>query len=853
MLKSRSFNRQLFFASAAMAIATSLAMAPNAYAADAAEPQAAEAQPEAGEIIVTARRVSESLSKVPVAVTALSGDALTEKRVLGERDLQQAVPGFTVRTTNSELNTNYSLRGQGVDAFSTSPTAVASYFNEVNTFGFRTVQYYDIASLQVLKGPQGTLFGRNSTGGAVLYTSQAPQLGQLSGYARAGYGNYDTTEMEGAVNIPLGETFAARLAGQYKSHDGYQNNLFDGSHPASLTTRSVRGSLLYDSGIVRNQFTAQYGAWKGVGKSLVPVYQNSPLGPGNGAYGYASLAYPSAGYVTAFNPAGTFDYISPITQIRQLQAKYGFTGYDSYAAWAQQNLGHYDVMSRNTDNQKGHEILLTNALSIELSDTLTLKNITGFQDTRSTASGDNISSPFMGQFLGNVSVVGGVPQFSYTQPHYIDKGWSNELQLQGKAFDDRLTFVAGLYYSWHSAGQSVPYTVFPDSYIFWPDFANPGSVDWNLVANSNGRGLFDMIYKSYAGFAQASYKVLPDLTLTGGFRWTKDIVKLDRKGDCGVPAGQGACDDKGNTIPNTHPLAIPFGLPNALGMSDVRDTTSLPSWTVSLDYQATPELLLYFAHRGSYRAGSINGSAASRSVARGYYTDPFKPEKTYDFEVGAKFAGSLGGMRTRLNVAVYDQIIKNVQRAVYFDDGGGQTALTGNVAKGEVKGVEIDGSINPADWLELGGQGAYTHARYTDPIATIGSQTFLFGKPADTPEWTGSAYAKLKGDLPGDLGRMTYTVDVYSQSGQFFSNLNNPAAPPTQFFPISKLPGYTLLNMRLSWDEIAGSDVSASLWVKNLTKKEYFTGAMPMYLLLGVNGAMIGDPRTFGGEISVKF
>ncbi|WP_157220765.1 TonB-dependent receptor [Flavisphingomonas formosensis] len=842
-------------------MATVAVMATGAYAAeaDAAAPSAAGAEaavpPEAttGDIVVTARRTEEKLKDVPVSITAFSGDALIEKRVTGEADLQQAVPGLTMRQTNSELNINYSLRGQGVDAFSSSPSAVASYFNEFNTFGFRPVAYFDMASLQVLKGPQGTLFGRNSTGGAVLYNSQTPTLGELTGYARAGYGNYDAAEMEGAVNIPVGESLAFRFAGQYKRHDGYQRNLYDDSRAGSLTTRAVRGSMLFDSGTVRNTFTAQYTSWRGIGKSLSPFYQDSPLGPGHGAYGFASLAYPSVGYSTALNPTGAIGYVSPLTNVRQLQAKYGFDGYDSYLAWAKQNLGFYDVMSSNPDILKGREVLLTNSFSYELGDSITLKNITGFQDTRTSASGDNLSSPFMGQFLGNVRLVNGVPQFNYTEPYYIDKGFSNELQLQGSSSNDRLKFVAGLYYSWHSAGQRTPYNVFPDSYIFYPDFANPGHVDYGIVSNANGISLFEIVYKSYAAFAQASYKITPELTVTGGFRWTKDRVNLQRHGDCGVPAGQGVCDDASNTIPNAYPLAAAFGLPSAKGMPDVRTNTSLPSWTIGLDYKVSPEMMVYLVNRGSYRAGSMNGAGISFTAARGYYTDPFKPEKTYDFEAGVKYGGSLGGMRTSFNIAVYHQIINNVQRAVYFDDGGGQTALTGNVKQEKVTGVEFDGSISPAEWLELGGQGAYTHARYTKPTATIGSKSFLFGRPADVPTWAGSVYVKLKGDLPNDLGHLTYTADVYGQSGQYFSNLNNPDAPASQYFPFSKLPGYSTLNMRLAWNAIAGSNVSAAFWVKNLTEKHYYVGAMPMYLLLGVNGAMIGDPRTFGGEVSVKF
>src|SRR6185369_1790823 len=257
-----------------------------------------------GDIVVTARRVEERLEKVPVAITALSAEALTERRVAGESDLQQAVPGLTIRTTNSDLNTNYTLRGQGVDAFSTSATSVATYYNEFSNFGFRTVEYFDMASLQVLKGPQGTLFGRNSTGGAVLYTSAPPVLDQLTGYGRVSYGNYDDIQVEGAVNVPLGHAWALRVAGEYKSHGGYQNNWFDGSHPDSLTTRDLRGSLLYSSGPVRNLFTAQYTAWTGKGEVLRPILQGDG-NPTHLKYGFASFAY-------------TPDFVSPQLNVRAL-------------------------------------------------------------------------------------------------------------------------------------------------------------------------------------------------------------------------------------------------------------------------------------------------------------------------------------------------------------------------------------------------------------------------------------------------------------------------------------------------------------------------------------------------------
>src|ERR1700692_166254 len=126
------------------------------------------------EIVVTAQRREASLERTPVAVEVLTADALDKEAVTTEGDLQLSVPGLTVRTTENATQLNYSIRGQSVDAFTGSPPAVLPYFNEVQTTNNSSTGFYDLDSIQVLKGPQGTLFGRNATGGAVLFTSTKP-------------------------------------------------------------------------------------------------------------------------------------------------------------------------------------------------------------------------------------------------------------------------------------------------------------------------------------------------------------------------------------------------------------------------------------------------------------------------------------------------------------------------------------------------------------------------------------------------------------------------------------------------------------------------------------------------------
>jgi iron complex outermembrane receptor protein len=128
-------------------------------------------------IVVTARRTIERLQDVPVAVTAIAPEALTEQRIDSQVDLQFATPGLTVRQTGSSDQLNYAIRGQSIDAFSFASPAVVAYFNEVQVGGGAATSLFDLASIQVLKGPQGTLFGRNATGGKSLADPSRSAMG----------------------------------------------------------------------------------------------------------------------------------------------------------------------------------------------------------------------------------------------------------------------------------------------------------------------------------------------------------------------------------------------------------------------------------------------------------------------------------------------------------------------------------------------------------------------------------------------------------------------------------------------------------------------------------------------------
>ena len=177
-----------------------------------------------GIIVVTARRREEQLQDVPISVSSLSGEQLEQAGITDVQALQYRTPSLSITSAQSQRNTvAFSLRGQRTQEtqlFTDPP--VGTYFAEVvqpRPYGFGKT-FYDLESVQVLKGVQGTLFGRNMTGGAVLVEPAHPKIGEFSGEVKAQYGNYDMYDIYGMVNIPLGDSFAIRLAGKTRERDG---------------------------------------------------------------------------------------------------------------------------------------------------------------------------------------------------------------------------------------------------------------------------------------------------------------------------------------------------------------------------------------------------------------------------------------------------------------------------------------------------------------------------------------------------------------------------------------------------------------------------------------------------------
>ncbi len=354
------------------------------------------AHEQADEIIVSARRREESLQDVPVAITAFSGGVLEEKGMRAVEDLRQVVAGLNISGSRRDEPTFY-LRGQGPGVLNPGQrnfTSVATYFAEVPTEVAGAGTFYDLANVQVLKGPQGTLFGRNTTGGAVLFEPARPEF-DFSGYVKGTLGNYDNREVEAVLNLPIvDDRLAVRLAGNLSRRDGY--------------TQSVRTGQKLDG--------RHYDAWR-----------------------VSVLARPFDGLENLLILDGRKkDQSSTSAVLRQINPA-SATGQALAPLLAEQaTLGPRKTLIAKPLYDRGSTFGATNKTTLDLSDNLSLKNIISFRRNRTDRASDYDGTPINTFLIENVAAPRqwalGLEQFT------------EEFQIQGKAPSLGLTYLAGFYY-----------------------------------------------------------------------------------------------------------------------------------------------------------------------------------------------------------------------------------------------------------------------------------------------------------------------------------------------------------------------------------------------------------------------
>lgn len=500
-------------AASALALATSLA-AP-AFAQDSAS---SEGSVGLEEIVVTATKRSENLQDVPVAVSAISATALASQGVFETSDLNHSMPNLQVSSPYGEQQPNFSVRGVGVgtefNANAASPVGV--YVDEVYQ-AFRAShgqQLYDLEQIEVVRGPQGTLYGRNTTGGAINFITRKPELDGANGYVTAGYGNYNRVNFAGALELTaIPDKLGIRVAGTFVDSDSYVKNrlaagvntsaaggasglnLNTGRHPGGTKSYGFRGQIRFKPTDTLDITLKGYAAkMKGGTETPIPTGQ---LRDGD-TINYLSNNFLLGALFQALNPAGL------------LPASYSQSG---------RGLGINEIEADTVGRAKTRSEGVVLTVNAELSDSLRLTSITGYDSgLYAQLNTDCDGTPL------RLCSIGYKSKFH---------AFNQDLRVDYSA--DRFKLIVGAYYG----KDSVTADNRPDFFNFLRDvtravglpasYFNPGGAFGGtaLSASSLPTGItatqhFNQKRKSYAVYGEGSYELTDTLKVTAGLRYTSD-------------------------------------------------------------------------------------------------------------------------------------------------------------------------------------------------------------------------------------------------------------------------------------------------------------------------------------------
>ena len=847
-----------------------LSTSASAIIASAAFAQTPAAAPTGGleEIIVTAQKRSENLQDVPAAVSAFSADQLLQRGITQTSDLMGTLPNLQVTSAYSSTQPNFSLRGISVaNEFSASTASpVGVYVDEVYQ-SFRAShgqQLYDLERVEVLRGPQGTLYGRNTTGGAINFITRKPDLDGANGYLTVGYGNYSTLTIQGAAEATLiPDKLGIRIAGTWAKGDGYTFNPVDKLSYGSTSSYAGRLNLRWkpSDGIDINL--------KGY------IAENDPR---------QDLPY-GIGYLAGRTNAGGYSRFSPRPELGGRTLR--------------QNEVQADTAGRYFTSSKG----LSLSIQGELTDKLTLTSITGYDygkyslspfdcdgspidicAIRYNSQSKNFNQDFRLNYSGDrVKVIGGLyygvdtidtqnqPDFfGFLRPILLGAGvpgaFNNIPIGVGNSLRTVPAFAVNPALTPASPGFCAPIVINPNGFF---DARSLAAFQYDVATTNTAGGTaaqaacaaagaapfgpiladqrFTLSRPSTAVYGEVAYKATDALTFTVGLRYTWDKVRYT---------------DAVTTLRNlggTTAFAslVPYSLPlnPTLAPVNQRRATGRFSGRVVVDYKFTDEILGYASYSRGYRAGTFNG-LAYQDTSQVYFLDP---ESVNAYEVGLK--SRFADNRVQLNLAGFYYDYKNQQIAQII----GATSFLRS-AQGRVFGGEVELAAQIADPLRIDASFGYLNTKYNGNTINAADPRSLTlninGNPfPNAPNVTFSAgfdftaieQGKHKLTLRGDTQYMgRYYFDPFKDYGQSPCDRPRTGTLVLQATPEIACgnPAYWLVNARATYTY--DDRFSVSVWGKNLTNKFYYVYGLNLNAFYQ-DYLTRGTPRTWGVEATARF
>lgn len=661
-------------------------------------------------IIVTATRRAQDVQDIPLAVTAIAPQQLEAQRVVNIQQISALAPSFTASQAQLASG-SVVLRVRGIGTTSNNigfESAVGIFIDGAYQArpGVALSEFVDVERVEVLRGPQGTLFGRNTSAGALNITNARPDVTEFGGFVNAEYGNFDEISLQGAVNLPIvKDTVAVRLTGAYRERDGFLDVVDRTGRKVGETNDVdqwlVRGQIGWDteSGL-RGRIIADYSKSQSSCCGAIELYQ-SPLVTG-GAYAAVGLGanggngQPSVSVAPRDNAA-----FERAMDNRIVSANFA----------PEADIDNYGV---------------TGELEFPLSDNADLIFIGSY---RKYQSFERYDSDFTGLDIFNVDALN----------LEIDN-WTAELRLQGETFGGKLNYMIGGFYSDEQIDQSVSFALGQDygenvGALLFP--ATGGALGPNPLTVFTGRdpagttntNRFQQDAKSYAIFTHNSLEITDGLELTLGARYSWE----DKSGGFTQTAvNNQICPATLNAIgAGTGPAVVPAALrPTfvALGCFGFTAPASLPQaavlplprtfqsnfedeeliYTIKLGYEFSPFVTSYASFTHGYKAGGIN---LDTTAAVGGADPSFLSEEVDAWELGVKGQTPNGALT--VNIAAFYEEFTNFQVLEFT----GTAFATFNVPIAETRGVEIESLIRPSDELTFNLAATFLEASYPEDCA----------------------------------------------------------------------------------------------------------------------------------------
>lgn len=738
------------------------------------------------EIVITARRRSETAQEVPIPISIVRGDVIEETGAFNVNRVKELIPSVQLYSSNPR-NTGLNIRGLGSTFGLTNDgiePGVGFYVDGV--FYARpaatTLDFIDVEQIEVLRGPQGTLFGKNTTAGAFNVITRKPAF-TPGANIEISFGNYVYVQAKGSLTGPLTKKIAGRLSFSGTQRNGVLTNIATGKSVNDLNNLGVRGQLMFTPS---EKTTITFAA---------DATRQRPDG-------YAQVF---AGVVPTLRPG--------YRQFEQIISDLEYT---------LPSRNPFDrVIDHDTPARSGNDLGGTSLnIDIKLGQG-TLTSTTALRYWKWNPSSDR-------DFTG-------LPVLTKSQANSRQRQWSQELRYAG-TFSSHLSGVIGLF-TFGQAIKSDPLQIEEAGSAQWRFSQNSTSTLWQTPGLLDGYGIkTKSSLKTFSGavFGQIDWEFIHGIHILPGlrFNYDKKDVDYDRQTYGGLDTTDPALIALKNAVYSNQAFKANTDDDNISGQ-------------LTLSFSPDKHFNTFITYSTNFKSVGINlGGLPTANGAVLLDLAVIKPEEVHHIEFGIKTTPSAGSI---LNLTVYNTEIKNFQTQVQTAELGVNRGYLANAEKVRVRGVELEGNFKIKQYLSINGGIAYTDGKYITflnaPVPleeTGGPSAFKDISGTDLPgisRWAGTFGSEIlaSGKFLGLSGKYSLAFDTYYPSS--FSS-----SPSVSKYLV--INGYALLNIRVGFKASKGTSIF--IWVRNLFDKNYFEQLLPAAGNAGQYAAVLGDPRTYG-------